>query len=200
MNLAQRIAREAEQADPDWDRIGQLADSLLALARAEAANAWMGHAEKLREFATSVFIECRDRLSREPRCLPVLGAAGSAGRVTIRGLVHGPAGATRDYAEECLTDLMVELFAKETPACGAIAFRTLSVPDERELLVIVAVEGESRQAACFAGPQPSVNPVWPHLVAENPLPQHAQQVEELEMLFLVCDRPSIDVGNRTHCS
>ncbi len=199
MNLAQRIAREAEQADPDWDRIGQLADSLLALARAETANAWMGHAEKLREFATRVFIECCDRLSREPRCLPVLGAAGGGSQVTIRGLVHSP-GATQDYAEECLTDLMVELFAKETPACGAIAFRTLSEPDERELLVIVAVEGESRQAACFVGPQPSANPVWPHLVAENQLPQHAQRVEELEMLFLACDRPSIDVGNRTHCS
>jgi len=196
-DLAQHVSREAQQADPDWSQIGELAQSLATLARAEAANAWMGHAEKLREFATSVFIECRDRLSREPRCLPVLGAAGSGSQVTIRGLVHS-SGATLDYAEEMLTDLMVELFAQGTPACGAIAFRTLSVPDEEELLVIVAVEGESRQAACFIGPQPNANPAWPHLVAENPLPQHAQRIEELEMLFLACDRPSIDVGNRTY--
>jgi hypothetical protein len=71
------------------------------------------------------------------------------------------------------------------------------VPDDQELLVVVAFEGESRRAACFVGPVPGFNPEWPHLVPENPLPRHAERVEALEMLF-AGKRPQIHFGDRTY--
>jgi hypothetical protein len=108
--------------------------------------------ERLRLFADRVFEECQDRIRCEPWCLPVMGAVAARGEVIIPGLIYSP-GATKEYAEECLAELMVQLFAERKPEYGAIVFRALSEPDGAELLVVVAMEGTTGHAASFVGRQ-----------------------------------------------
>ncbi len=107
------------------------------------------HPERLRLFADRVFEECQDRIRYEPWCLPVKGAVATGKEVIIRGLIYSP-GATREYASECLAELMVQLFAERKPEYGAIVVRALSEQDGAELLVVVTMEGATGHAASDA--------------------------------------------------
>jgi hypothetical protein len=218
--LAERLQQEVALAQPSWPRVEASARGLLAIAGEQIRNAWRSHADKLKPFATKVFAECQDRLEREPCCLPVLTAAGDDQNITIRGLIYSK-GATQDYAEECLAELSTELFATQKPKYGALVYHLLAEPDKPEQLLIVAVElvqvstytaeipngpeqlmtmvveGSTSHAASFTGPHPQTNHDQPHLVAENPLPAYAEQVEALEQLF-AGKRPTIYFGDRRY--
>jgi hypothetical protein len=152
--------------------------------------------ERLRLFADRVFEECQDRIRREPRCLPVMGAVAARGEVIIRGLIYSP-GATKEYAEEFLAELMVQLFEERKPEYGAIVFRALSEPDGAELLVVVAMEGATGHAASFVGRQGYPPTETADFLGEPPLPRHTERVEALEMLF-AGGRPVIDFGNQRY--
>ncbi len=195
--VAERLNREVSRQQPNWQTVRSYARTLLSIATGQALAAWVDQAAELRAFATRVFHECQLRLASEPRCLPVMGAAGDETAVTIRGLVSDSRCPTQEYAEECLSELMVELFKEQHPRNGAIIFRALSEPDGGELLVIVAMDGATGHAASFVGPHPATNPEPPHLVAENPVPRHAERVESLEMLF-AGRRAEIHFGDKTY--
>jgi len=190
--LMERLRCAVAEPRPNWEVVSSWASQLSAIARKEA---WLAQADDLRDFATRAFYECQLRLGTQPWCLPVLGAAGDETIATVRGLVY-QRGATREYAEECLAALMVELFDQEKPRYGAIAFRALNEPDGEDLLVVVVMDGATGHKATFVGPRPAVEPEQPHLVAEPP-GRHAERVESLQALF-AGHRPSIHFGNKTY--
>lgn len=199
LNAAELLGRiNSEMTAPvaDWERVRLLASNLGRVAHDQAR---LAQADRLRDFATRVYYECRLRFGQNPECLPVIGAAGDEQTLTIRCLVHAPdAGGrnpTKDWAEKCLSDLMASLFEQVRPRFAAIAARTLAFAEDESddhcAMIVAVVNGQTGDAACFAGPRPEIEPERPHLLAVQA--GYADRIETLRAFF-AGQHPKIDFG------